>query len=122
MTLAGGLLGAMLAGGLLLVAAHVLHGRRPRLEARVLPYVRDLLDQPRPSASTPQHAFAAIYGPFLRRAAELVERTLGGSESVRRRLARARLDRTVHDFRVEQVLWGVAGFGLVAALALARAL
>ncbi|GAB4012060.1 type II secretion system F family protein [Nocardioides ultimimeridianus] len=123
MSLAGGLLGAMLAGGLLLVAAHVLHARRPRLEARVLPYVRDLLaDQPRATQATPQHAFAAVYGPFLRHAADLVERTLGGSESVRRRLARARLDRTVHDFRVEQVLWGVAGFGLVAAVALARAL
>ena len=40
---------------------------------------------------------------------------LGGAPSVRRRLARAGLDRTVHDFRVEQVMWGLAGFAVTAA-------
>ena len=38
----GALLGATLAAGLLLVAARVAAVRRPRLETRVLPYVRDL--------------------------------------------------------------------------------
>jgi tight adherence protein C len=47
-----------------------------------------------------------------------VERVLGGSASVRRRLGRAALDKTVHDFRVEQVLWGLGGFSVVAAYCL----
>ena len=123
MIVAGGLLGAALAGGVLLVVAHVLAGRRPSLEARVLPYLRDLAgDGPRSAPAAPRNTAAAIYGPLLRRAADGVERVLGGAESVRRRLARAGLDRSVHDFRVEQVLWGLTGFAVLAAFALLRAL
>ena len=55
-------------------------------------------------------------------AADGVERTLGGAASVRRRLERAALDLTVHEFRVQQVLWGLAGFALVAAYCLLDAL
>ena len=55
-------------------------------------------------------------------AAPLVERVLGGSTSVRRRLERAGLDRTVQEFRVEQVVWGLVGFAAAAALTLLRAL
>ncbi len=40
---------------------------------------------------------------------------LGGAVSIRRRLARAGIDRTVEEFRIEQVLWGAAGFGARAA-------
>jgi tight adherence protein C len=90
----------------------------------VLPYVRDLAHDVQPAtvpADEPQHALAALSGPTLRRAADLVEQVLGGGDAIRRRLARAGLDRSVHDFRVEQVLWGVAGFGLAAAVSLLRA-
>jgi tight adherence protein C len=59
---------------------------------------------------------------MLRAAADGVERVLGGAPSVRRRLARAALDTSVHDFRVEQVLWGVAGFSVVAAYCLLTSL
>jgi tight adherence protein C len=119
--LAGGLLGAALASGLILVASHLLVGRRPRLEARVLPYVRALVgDAPRGPVA-PHNAVAAIYGPWVRRAADAVERVLGGADSVRRRLSRAGIDRSVHEFRVEQVAWGFAGFGITAAVALVRA-
>lgn len=113
----GGLLGGTTALGLLLVVSRVLAMRRPHLDVRVLPYVRDLT----PSYSIParsgepRSAFVALTAPMLRSAAELVERVLGGASSVRRRLARAGLDRTVHDFRVEQVVWGLAGFALTAA-------
>jgi tight adherence protein C len=41
---------------------------------------------------------------------------------VRRRLARAGLDRTVHDFRVEQVVWGLIGFATAAGLGVLQAL
>jgi len=55
-----------------------------------------------------------VFGPVVRRAADLVERVLGGSASVARRLERARLPMTVHEFRISQVLWGLVGFFLAA--------
>ncbi|HET7193992.1 MAG TPA: type II secretion system F family protein, partial [Nocardioides sp.] len=64
---------------------------------------------------------AGVFGPVLRSAADGVERVLGGSVSVRRRLQRAAIDRTVHEFRVEQVLWGVAAFAIAAAYGVLRA-
>jgi tight adherence protein C len=121
--LAGWFLGATAGLGLLLVVARLRAIHRPTLALRVLPYVRDVprLDHPAPMeepTSSPVSAAAGIFGPALRGAANAVERVLGGASSVRRRLARAALDKTVHDFRVEQVLWGVAGFSLVAAYCL----
>lgn len=122
----GAVLGACCAAGLLLVAARVAAIRRPQLALRVLPYVRDLPQMGRTPAlkvtsSSPTAAAVGIFGPFLRSAADLVERALGGSTSVRRRLERAAIDKTVHDFRIEQVLWGLAGFATVAAISLLRA-
>ena len=64
----------------------------------------------------------AVYGPVLRALADGVERVLGGATSVRRRLERAGLDLTVHDVRVQQVVWGLVGFGVTAAWGLLRTL
>jgi tight adherence protein C len=123
----GMLLGATAGLGLVLTLArlHAIH--RPTLALRVLPYVRDVprLGSPAPTdelTSSPVSAAAGVFGPLLRAAADGVERILGGATSVRRRLGRASIDKTVHDFRVEQVLWGVAGFALVAAYCLLNAL
>ena len=113
----GGVLGATAALGLLFSIARAVTLRRPLLEVRVLPYVRDLTTTYPAGvgrAGEPRSPLAALAGPFLRSAADLVERMLGGAPSVRRRLARAGIDRTVHDFRVEQVMWGLAGFAVTA--------
>ena len=123
----GALLGGVAGAGLLLVGLRVSVLRRPRLADRVLPYVRDLpvRDQAavlRPASSSPTSAAAGIFGPVLGSVADLVERVMGGSSSVRRRLQRAGLDRTVQDFRVEQAVWGLVGFGAAAGLSLLRAL
>lgn len=123
----GGLLGAVAGAGLFLVVLRISVLRRPQLSLRVLAYVRDVprLDETRvvrSLTSTPTSAAARIFGPVLRQAADLVERVLGGSSSVRRRLERAGLDRTVQDFRIEQVVWGLVGFAATAALVLLRAL
>jgi len=117
----GALLGGVIAVGLGVVVVRVAVIRRPQLAVRVLPYVPDLAEVPRP-ASAPPSAAAAVFGPFLRSAAGGVERVLGGAQSVRRRLERANLDRTVHEFRIEQVQWGLAGFAIVAAYAVLQAL
>lgn len=121
----GGLLGATTAVGLLLVVARLAAARRPQLAARVLPYLRDLPRSgpgPVAAAPAPRSVVAAVYGPLLRSAAETVERVLGGASSVRRRLERAGSDATVHDFRVEQVLWGLVAFAAAAAYGVLDAL
>ena len=113
--LTGGLLGAAVGVGVWLVVTAVLDARRTPLAVRVLPFVRDL---PRPSSMpvpvAPTNAFTAVFGPSLAAAARMVERVLGGAASVRRRLQRAGLDTDVARFRVEQVIWGLVAFAVVA--------
>jgi len=123
----GGLLGGVAGAGLVLVVMRVSVLRRPQLSDRVLPYLRDLpmRDQGpalRTLSSSPTSAAARIFGPGLRSAADLVERVMGGSTSVRRRLDRAGVRLSVQDFRIEQVVWGLVGFAAAAALSLVRAL
>jgi tight adherence protein C len=68
-------------------------------------------------------AIERLVGPVVRDLAQQVDRIVGGSTSVRRRLGEAGLDMTVEQFRVEQVLWGLAGLlvGLfLAVLSVAR--
>jgi tight adherence protein C len=123
-TLAGAILGATAGLGILLVVARIVAIRRPQLAVRVLPYVRDLPQvgrtPPLRVASAPTAAAVGIFGPVLGSAAGWVEKVLGGAASVRRRLERADLEKTVHEFRVEQVLWGLAGFAATAAYGVVR--
>lgn len=123
----GTVLGGIAGLGLVLILSRVQAIRRTQLSLRVLPYVRDLPQvgqHPalRVASSSPTNAAAGVFGPILRTAADVVERVLGGSASVRRRLERSGQAKSVHDFRIEQVLWGLMGFGLAAAYGLLRAL
>ena len=120
-TIWGALLGATLAAGILLSVASVVAVRRPRLEARVLPYVRDVPRLTTRKAPTTSAA-RGVFGPLLTTAADAVERVLGGATSVRRRLERAGLAMTVPEFRVQQVVWGLVAFALAAAYSLLKAL
>jgi tight adherence protein C len=121
----GGALAGLAATGLLLVGARLAALRRPLLDRRVLPYLRDL---PQVSGSgtarpqAPRSAPAAVFGPPLQSAAATLERVLGGATSVRRRLERAGLPMTVHDFRIQQVTWGLVLFAATAALSAGLAL
>jgi len=114
----GAVLGGLIAAGLLVVAARIRAIRRPQLSMRVLPYLRDLDLGRRATTERPEGIVGGVLGPLLRSAADVVERVLGGAKSVEQRLQRAGLERTVHEFRVEQVLWGLAGFGIAAAYGL----
>ncbi|HET7306106.1 MAG TPA: type II secretion system F family protein [Segeticoccus sp.] len=115
---AGAACGLVFAAGLLLAVVGMPVRRRPRLDARLAPY---LLDAPRPSllltrwGGQPTGGARRWLAPGLRRAGSLVDSALGGAASVRRRLERAGLPPDVEAFRAEQVLWG-AGAGLLAAL------
>jgi tight adherence protein C len=108
----GAALGAVIALGLILVVAGLPASRRPGLEARMAPYLRDA---PRPSRLLAMRQEAGGPGlvllmrPVVRDLGRGVERLLGGAASVRRRLLRAGLTPDVESFRAEQVVWGVAG-------------
>ena len=94
---------------------------RPSIDpaVRVWPYLRDL-----PGArhlAVGDHGARAVRIRLLAGAADLVDRTLGGATSVRRRLTRLGSAQSVHDFRIEQVAWGLACFTGVATLCILRA-
>jgi tight adherence protein C len=119
----GAVLGGIAAGGLLLALSRLVAMRRSDLSVRVLPYIRDLPQPGRPgSRPAPTSAARGVFGPVLRRAAEKLEQVLGGATSVRRRLERAGIDKTVHEFRIDQVLWGLVAFGLAAAVGVVESL
>ncbi len=119
--LAGIGLGAVAGTGLFLALTGTPLTRKPRLDARLAPYLRDT---PRPSrllterqALTPFPTLELLLGPVLGDLTRGVEKWVGGLTSVRRRLEQVGGSMTVEQFRAEQVLWG--GFGLAAACALA---
>lgn len=127
LTTAGALLGLLFAAGVLLAVLWSPPLRRVRLEERLSPY---LADAPQPSRllaraapTSPLGAAGRLLRPLLADAARTVDNVVGGSRSVRRRLLAAGSAQSVEDFRVEQVVWGVAGvaIGIVAALFLALA-
>lgn len=97
--------------------------RRPRLDDRLAPYLRDTGQPSRLLAErrtlTPFPTVERLLGPVLRDLAARVDRTVGGTVSVRRRLDQAGRDMSVEQFRVEQVLWGAGGLlaGLLVAVA-----
>ena len=124
MSLTGPALGALLATGLLIAVRHSPPARRPRLDDRLAPYLRDA---PRPSrllsgtpVRTPFPTAERLLAPVLADLVRLVDRGLGGGGSVRRRLDQAGHDVTLEQFRTEQVIWGCGG--LLAGLCLSTLL
>jgi tight adherence protein C len=120
LTLWGALLGGVCAIGVVLVAIRGVAMRRTDLGARVLPYVRDLPAMGSVGPDDSPNVAASVFGPVLRGAADAVEKVLGGAASVRRRLERAGIDKSVHEFRIDQVLWGTAGFTATAIFSATR--
>ncbi len=114
--------------GIVLAACSLLAARRPSLESRVAPYIRDVPNaalrwQPRAPSDRPSTAVRALAVPLLESWARRLQSILGGRESVRRRLERAGSAMTVEEFRLSQVYWGLSAFGasiVVGLLASAR--
>src|SRR5664279_4966908 len=128
--MSGWMLGALLAAAGILIAVRAAPPLRPvRLVDRVAPY---LGDTPRPSrllaqpsaAATPFVVARRLFGPVLGDAVSLLDKVVGGSASVRRRLGGLGSSLTVEEFRLEQVVWGASsmlgGGLLVGLLGLAR--
>ena len=116
---AGALVGGAVGLGLALVLVGLPASRRPGLNERLEPYLRDT---PRPSRllmrpdSVSVAGVARILRPLLTDLGRAVERMLGGAASVRRRLQRAGLAPDLERFRAEQVVWG--GIGALVGVAL----
>ena len=114
-------LGLLAGGGLYLLVTGTPAARRPRLDDRLAPYLRDaprqsrLLDQR--GALTPFPTVERLLGPVLADAVALVERWVGGVTGVRRRLEALGDATTVEQFRAEQVIWAALGLGAALALA-----
>lgn len=117
--LVGGAVGLLGGLGLVIAVQRVPALRRPRLDDRLAPYLRDstrpsrLLTSHRPL--TPFPTLERILAPFISDAVRLLERVLGGAASIRRRLGQAGRGMSLEQFRAEQVLWG--GCGLLAGTA-----
>jgi tight adherence protein C len=120
----GVVLGALTGLGIWLVVDRLVAARHTSLAVRVAPYLRDLPTSGslRPPRSAPTSAFRAVFGPVLARAAAVVERVLGGSASIARRLERARVPMSVHEFRISQAVWGLVAFAVAAIPSAALAL
>ncbi len=123
--MSGALLGALVGGvlglGLAITAGRLLVSRRPSLDSRVLPYIRDVPTtavgwSPQPPSSRPSSALLALLRPTLERWAHRLERVLGGRAAIQRRLERAGSESTVEAFRFSQVVWGLSGFGAALAV------
>lgn len=108
----GALLGLGFAVGVLLVAGGVPGARRPRLTDRLSPYLgrpeAAAIGEP-PSRGGKASGFRLVGRALIGRFAGWLDGALGGAPSIRRRLAAIGSDRSVREFRVEQVLWGGAG-------------
>lgn len=113
----GALTGMLLSAGLLLGLSGWLRSRRPTLEQRVLPYIRDVHQIP--ETQRPAHVVDAVFGPSVRKLGQIVGDLIGGTASVSARLARVGSTRTLEDFRLIQVAWGAAGLGIGILVALA---
>lgn len=113
MNTTGAGLGVVTGLGLWLVVTGAPVFRKPRLDDRLAPYLRDT---PRPSrllaaasTRTPFPTLERLLRPAIADAVGRLDRLVGGATSVRRRLAQAGRDTTVEAFRVEQLVWGAAG-------------
>jgi tight adherence protein C len=123
--LLGAVLGALAAIGVIIAVRAAPPLRPIRLVDRVAPYLGDaprpsrLLAQPSASA-TPFAVARRLFGPVLGDVVSFLDRTVGGSASVRRRLNGLSSRLTVEEFRIEQVVWGTCamlGGGALVALA-----
>jgi tight adherence protein C len=121
--LVGAALGLVAAAGVL-IAVRGMPAMRPiRLVDRMAPY---LADTPAPSrllarpatTSAPFTVARRLFGPVLAEAVGVLERVVGGSTSVRRRLNGLGAHTTLEEFRLEQVVWGVLGMVLATATTL----
>jgi tight adherence protein C len=111
--------------GLLLVVGAAPRAGRARLTERLDPYLRGLqparsrLLVPEESPLTGMPNLERLLRPLLSEGARQVDRWLGGTASIIRRLREAGREESVARFRAEQVLCGLVGFVVALTVGLA---
>lgn len=117
--------GLVLGVGLWLIASTVPRLGRPRLLARVAPYVADLSTEARdlvdrqPTDPTP--VFGALFAPIADVLRSIARAVGGGDDLVRRRLRQAGSPLSVEGFRAQQLAWAITGFAGAGAVAIGGA-
>lgn len=116
----GAAVGVLAVAGMALVVVGLPVMRRPGLDDRLGPYLRDTA---RPSAllAAPEDVpsffgLGVLVAPYVKRLGARVDRLLGGSTSVVRRQLRAGQPADLERFRAEQVVWGFGGAALALVL------
>jgi tight adherence protein C len=119
----GALVGLIGGAGVVWAASAAPPLRRPSLDDRLAPYLRD---SPRPSrlldltpTMTPFPVLERVLRPAVAEITALLERHVGGTTGIRRRLTALGRGQSVPEFRVEQVVW--AAVGLLGAMLLTAA-
>ena len=124
-TATGAVLGLAVGGGLVLTWSRFPVRRRPTLDARLAPYVGELsaesarrryLQDTRTVLPFP--TLERLVRPHLAEGADLLERILGGGTSVRRRLDQSGSVLSLHEFRIEQLIWASVGFAVAVGVSL----
>jgi tight adherence protein C len=113
---AGAAVGVLGLAGVALVVAGLPMMRRPGLDERLEPYLRDTV-RPSRLLATPSNVPAffglgTLVAPYVKRLGARVDGVLGGSASVVRRQLRAGQTPDLEGFRAEQVMWGFGGGAL----------
>lgn len=124
LAVAGAALGLVFAAGLMLAFAGLPRRRHPTLDQRLAPYLVGVLPGLRAQAGIAAMAGKGggrvlarmLTGPALSGVVRWLERVSGGSEAARRRLDQLGGPATVEEFRAEQLVWGLIGAGLGAAV------
>ena len=113
--------------GLWCLASVIPRMSRPRLARRVAPYLVDVSPHARemltPATPGPLPVLGMLVEPVVSLARNALESTLGGSQTLSRRLRQSGSAVTVEAFRSQQLLWGLGGaaVGVVAAIVAAQA-
>lgn len=118
MTVTGALVGGLGSVGVILAARQLVAPRRPTLESRVAPYIRDVpsrapLWSPASPSDNPVDAARELVRPVISGAAGRMQRIIGGRAALERRLARLGGATTVEQFRLSQVVWALSSFAAV---------
>lgn len=110
--LLGAVLGLLAALGILLAVRSSPPLRSIRLADRIAPYLAEV---PAPStlldsaSQAPLGTVRELLTPLVAGSVRWLDRLVGGTESVRRRLDGLGSDLGVEEFRIEQVVWGAIG-------------
>ncbi len=109
----GAAAGVLALAGLGLIVAGLPMMRRPGLEERLEPYLRDAVRPSsllaRPTETPAFFGLGVLAAPLLSRLGSRIDGALGGSASVIRRQLRAGQEPDLDGFRATQVLWGFGG-------------